>query len=126
MRSHRQFIPGVLLENLLFLGSKRIKKKINKHAFSGGQETLELQRELGANLDVDIPYQWLRFFLMDDDRLEEIATKYSSGEMLTGEVKKELIGVLQKLVKNHQEKRAAVTDEMVKEFMRVRELEWED
>ena len=46
--------------------------------------------------------------------------------MLTGEVKKELIGVLQKLVKNHQEKRAAVTDEMVKEFMRVRELEWED
>ena len=62
----------------------------------------------------------------DDDRLEEIATKYSSGEMLTGEVKKELIGVLQKLVRNHQEKRAAVTDEMVKEFMRVRELEWED
>ena len=105
---------------------KQIKKKINKHAFSGGQETLELQRELGANLDVDIPYQWLRFFLMDDDRLEEIATKYSSGEMLTGEVKKELIGVLQKLVKNHQEKRAAVTDEMVKEFMRIRELEWEN
>ena len=86
---------------------------------------MEKQRELGANLEVDIPYQWLRFFLMDEDRLKEIATKYSSGEMLTGEVKKELIGVLQELVKNHQEKRAAVTGEMVKEFMAVRELEWE-
>jgi len=105
--------------------AKQIKKKINKHAFSGGQDTMEKQRELGANLEVDIPYQWLRFFLMDEDRLQEIATKYSSGEMLTGEVKKELIGVLQELVKNHQEKRAAVTDEMVQEFMRIRELEWE-
>jgi len=45
--------------------------------------------------------------------------------MLTGEVKKELIGVLQALVKNHQEKRAAVTDEIVQEFHKVRELEWE-
>ena len=105
--------------------AKQIKKKINKHAFSGGQDTMEKQRELGANLEVDIPYQWLRFFLMDDDRLKEIGEKYSSGEMLTGEVKKELIGVLQALVKNHQEKRAAVTDEIVQEFHKVRELEWE-
>ena len=57
--------------------------------------------------------------------MKEIGEKYSSGEMLTGEVKKELIGVLQALVKNHQEKRAAVTDEIVQEFHKVRELEWE-
>ena len=30
---------------------KQIKDKINKHAFSGGQETLELQRKLGANIE---------------------------------------------------------------------------
>ena len=42
---------------------KKIKKKINKHAFSGGQETAELQREKGADLEVDTAYQWLTFFL---------------------------------------------------------------
>ena len=31
---------------------KQIKDKINKHAFSGGRETLEEQRELGADLEV--------------------------------------------------------------------------
>ncbi|CAM6031714.1 unnamed protein product, partial [Sphagnum compactum] len=74
--------------------SKQIKDKINKHAFSGGQETLELQRQLGANLSVDVPYEWLRYFLESDERLAEIGYQYSTGAMLTGEVKKELIGIL--------------------------------
>eukprot|EP00945_MAST-04E_sp_MAST-4E-sp1_P000647 g647.t1 len=42
--------------------AKQIEKKINKHAFSGGQETLELQRKLGANLEIDIPYQCDEFY----------------------------------------------------------------
>lgn len=103
---------------------KQIKTKINKHAFSGGQETLELQRELGANLDVDVAYEWLTFFLESDERLAEIAKDYSSGAMLTGEVKKELIGVLQELVGEHQSRREKVTDDVVEEFMKVRPLEF--
>ena len=43
--------------------------------------------------------------------------------MLTGELKKELIDVLQKLVGEHQERRKAVTDEVVKQFMTPRRLE---
>ena len=31
--------------------SAQVKDKINKHAFSGGQETLELQREKGADIE---------------------------------------------------------------------------
>lgn len=100
--------------------AKQIKKKINKYAFSGGQNTAELQRELGANLDVDISYQYLRFFMEDDKELESIANKYSSGEMLTGEIKKVLIGVLQKIVKDHQLKRKSITREMVMKFMKIR------
>ena len=46
--------------------------QINKYAFSGGQETVEKHRELGGNCEVDIAYQYLRYFLEDDDRLEEI------------------------------------------------------
>lgn len=54
---------------------------------------------MGANLSVDVAYQWLTFFLEDDEKLEEVRVKYSKGEMLTGEVKQLLIKVLQEFVK---------------------------
>jgi tryptophanyl-tRNA synthetase len=88
----------------------------------------------------------LSFFLESDERLEEIFRDYSTGAMLTGEVKKELIGVLQvftffwtklfsskilkysnllqDMVREHQERRASVTHEVLEEFMRVRPLEF--
>ena len=103
---------------------KQIKDKINKHAFSGGQDTLEKQRALGANLDVDVSYEWLTFFMEDDDRLAEIGRDYASGAMLTGDVKKELIGVLQTMVADHQVRRKEVTDDVVKAYMAVRPLEF--
>ena len=102
--------------------AKQIKDKINKHAFSGGRETLELQRQFGADLSVDVSYEWLSFFLDDDDKLEQIGRDYSSGALLTGEVKKELITLLTEIVSAHQSRRALVTDEVVAEYMRVREL----
>lgn len=103
---------------------KEVKKKINSHAFSGGQETLELQRELGANVDVDVSCEWLRFFLEDDDRLATIVKDYGSGAMLTGEVKKELIELLNGMIKDHKAKRDAVTPEIIQQFMAVRPLEF--
>ena len=42
--------------------------------------------------------------------------------MLTGELKKELIDVLQKLVSEHQERRKTVTDEVVCQYMTPRPL----
>jgi len=101
---------------------KQIAKKVNKYAFSGGRATIEEHREKGANLEVDIPYQYLNFFMEDDEKLAEIGQKYGSGEMLSGEVKKELITILQEIVKGHQERRAKVTDEVVREFMSVRDM----
>ncbi|RLM98102.1 tryptophanyl-tRNA synthetase [Panicum miliaceum] len=52
--------------------AKEIKTKVNKYAFSGGQDSIELHRKLGANLDVDVPIKYLNFFLEDDDELEHI------------------------------------------------------
>ena len=49
---------------------------------------------------------------------------YSTGKMLSGEIKKELISVLQPLVAQHQERRKLVADEVVKEFMTPRKLEF--
>lgn len=47
---------------------------------------------------------------------------YTSGEILTGELKKELIEILQKVVATHQENRSKVTDETLHEYMRPRDL----
>ncbi|XP_033355648.1 tryptophan--tRNA ligase, cytoplasmic [Bombus vosnesenskii] len=102
--------------------AKQIKNKINKHAFSGGQATIEEHRQLGGNCDIDISYQWLRFFLEDDEKLEQLRKGYISGEILTGELKKELIEVLQPLVAAHQEARNKLTDEIVKQYMIPRDL----
>jgi len=101
---------------------KQIKDKINKYAFSGGGQTVEEHRAKGGNCDIDVSYQYLRFFLDDDTRLDEIKKTYSSGQLLTGDLKKELIGVLQKLVADHQERRAKVTSEIVKQYMQPRAL----
>jgi len=97
----------------------QIRTKINKHAFSGGGANTELQREHGANLSVDIPFQYLEFILEDDAYLEHIRNEYGSGHMLTGEVKKILIDEMTKFIVKHQSVRATITDEIVKEFMKV-------
>lgn len=47
----------------------------------------------GANLDVDVPWKWLNFFLEDDERLAQIGAEYGAGRMLTGEIKAELAQV---------------------------------
>lgn len=108
---------------LLTDSPKEVKEKVNKYAFSGGKQTAEEQREHGADIDVDVSYQYLRFFLEDDEKLEEIKQKYSKGEMLTGEIKQILIECLNQFLKEWQERRAKVTDEDVKLFMEQRKLD---
>lgn len=100
-----------------------IKRKVNKYAFSGGQALLEDQKKYGADLEVDVPYQYLTFFLDDDEKLKDIADKYGSGQMASGEIKQILIQCLQDFVKDFQEKRKKVTDEDVRKFCEVRKIE---
>ncbi|XP_066539512.1 tryptophan--tRNA ligase, cytoplasmic [Hoplias malabaricus] len=103
---------------------KQIKNKINKHAFSGGKDTIEEHRKYGGNPDVDVSFMYLNFFLEDDEQLEKIRQEYSSGALLTGELKKILIETLQPLISAHQDRRKQVTDETVKQFMTPRKLEY--
>lgn len=104
--------------------NKQIKNKINKHAFSGGQVTLEEHREKGGNTDIDVAYQLLRFFMEDDVELERIRQDYSTGKMLTGEIKKVAIDVVSEIVVAHQLKRQNVTDEVLDQFMSLRKLNY--
>eukprot|EP00727_Mastigamoeba_balamuthi_P011113 m51a1_g6624 putative tryptophanyl-trna synthetase (1035) ;mRNA; f:51910-56018 len=95
-----------------------IEEKITKYAFSGGKETEEEQRKCGADLEQDVSYQYLRFFLEDDEKLARIGEDYRTGKMLTSEVKKVLIDTLVQFVLKHQEARRKVTEEDVDLFMR--------
>lgn len=51
---------------------KEIKTKINKYAFSGGRDTKEEHEKYGGNTNIDVSYQYLTFFMEDDEKLAEI------------------------------------------------------
>merc|ERR1739838_102523 len=70
--------------------AKEIKNKINKYAFSGGQATVEEHKAKGGDTDVDISYQYLTFFLEDDEKLAKIKSDYTRGAPISGSIKKEL------------------------------------
>ena len=48
----------------------QVKKKVNKHAFSGGRETLEEHREKGGDCSIDVAYQWLYNIFEEDEEIE--------------------------------------------------------
>ncbi|MFH1752058.1 MAG: tryptophan--tRNA ligase [archaeon] len=66
---------------------KVVCKKIN-NAFSGGKQTVEEQRKLGAVIEKDMPFMLLEHHLIESDsELKKIRDDYASGKMLSGEVK---------------------------------------
>ncbi|CEP63441.1 tryptophan--tRNA ligase WRS1 LALA0_S08e02520g [Lachancea lanzarotensis] len=103
---------------------KQIQKKINKYAFSGGQVSIEDHRKLGGNPDVDVAFQYLSFFKDDDEFLKDVSDKYRSGELLSGEMKKLCIDVLQDFVREFQERKSKVNDQIVEQFMKPHKLVW--
>ncbi len=115
---HSKFLPPLasssgkmsssVPESAVYLSDppKTVEKKIMRYAFSGGQATTELQRKLGADLTVDVPYQWLYYIFEEDDaEIERIGSDYSSGKMLTGEVKKILAERVNLMLEEHRKRR---------------------
>ncbi|KAF2223925.1 hypothetical protein BDZ85DRAFT_260058 [Elsinoe ampelina] len=103
---------------------KQIEKKINRFAFSGGGATKEEHERDGGNPDVDVAYAYLSYFLESDEELSELEANYRKGTLSTGELKKKCIAELQKFVGAFQERRAKVTDEVMREYMTPRKLEF--
>ena len=96
---------------------KEVETKIKKYAFSGGRDTLKEHREKGGDPDIDVSFQYLKFFFeQDDKKLKEIHDKYKSGEMLTGELKEILIEKINAFLKEHQKKRI-LAKKQVKNFL---------
>ncbi len=85
---------------------KDVERKIKKYAFSGGRDTLEEHRKHGGNVDVDVSFQYLKFFFeTDDKKLQKIHDDYKSGKLLTGELKQILIEKVNAFLKEHQKKK---------------------
>ena len=90
---------------------KTIRNKIYKHAFSGGQTSVEEHRKKGGNPDVDVSFQWLyMFFEPDDNRIDEIRTQYRNGQMLTGNLKDLLAEKVTGFLREHRNRREKAAD----------------
>ena len=76
-------------ETTIFLTEDlNVMEKKFKRSFSGGQSTVEEHRRLGGNPDVDVAFQYLKFFFEEDDAaLEEVRSSYVAGDLLSGELK---------------------------------------
>jgi len=84
------------------------KDKIDQ-AKTGGQDSLEEHREKGADVDEDMVFELLAFHLIKDDKeLQRIREEYSSGEMLSGEIKQIAKEKIEEFLVEHQEKREEV------------------
>ena len=95
--------------------TETVKQKINKHAFSGGRDTLEEHKKYGGNPDIDISYQYLRMlFEPDDKKLQKIHDDYKSGKLLSGELKAILIEKINSFLKEHQKRREQAKKEVEK------------
>lgn len=125
---HSKFIPGLGgpsskmsasdASSAIYISDtpKQIATKINK-SFSGGQATKEEQERLGANVSVDVACQYLTFFMEDDEKLAQILKDYAAGKLLSGQVKKILIDLLQPMIAQIQQVRSKISSQVLDEFM---------
>jgi tryptophanyl-tRNA synthetase len=95
---------------------KTIRSKINKHAFSGGRDTVEEHRKHGGNPDVDSAFQLLYFFHPDDAYVERVAREYKEGKILSGEMKKLAADCIWEFLHEHQKRREAAK-KMIDQFI---------
>jgi len=118
---HSKFIPPLqgiegkmsasVKESAIWLtdDEKTVRKKVMKYAFSGGRETVEEHREKGGNCDVDVSFQWLKMlFEPNDKELKRIESEYTSGKLLSGELKQLLVDKLNAFLAKHRERKASV------------------
>lgn len=107
-------------ETAIFLDDDEVtvKRKVMKYAFSGGQPTIEEHRKKGGNPDIDVSFQWLYMFFEDDDKkVEEIRQEYTSGKMLTGELKQYLIDKINAFLQEHRHRREKKGEKAVRKMM---------
>ncbi len=85
-----------------------VARKVRRHAYSGGQESVAAHRREGGDPEADVAFQYLRHLLADDERLDRLAAEYRAGELLSGELKQVAIDRVREFLADHQRRRAAL------------------
>jgi len=79
---------------------KSVKKKI-KSAVSGGRDTLEEHRNLGAVIEKDMVFELMKQHLVEGDKdLDKIYHEYKSGKMTSGELKEIASSKMEEFMEN--------------------------
>lgn len=81
-----------------------VKKRI-KRAKTGGRDTLEEHRKLGAEVEKCMVFELLKQHLVEDDKeLQKIYDEYKSGKMTSGEIKELTIEKMTKFMESFTKK----------------------
>lgn len=124
---HNSFIPGLKgidskmsasePNTAIFMSdtNKQVHNKIMRHAFSGGRDTAEEQREFGANVAVDVSCRYLSIYGRFNEFIpkltgfdpNKILDDYSNGIILTGTLKKILIDILCNMLTTYRKQRVS-------------------
>lgn len=109
-----KFLPGLAKEEKMSSSKpetaimldddyEAIQSKITRKAFTGGRESLTLQRKLGGNPDICNVFAWYSLLFEPDDKaLQERYEACRSGKLTCGECKRELIERMWKFLEAHQ------------------------
>ena len=115
--------PSILLTD----DRETVFEKIRTYAYSGGQSSIEAHRKHGGNPEVDVSYRLLYYFFEEsDERVEQLASEYRDGSLLSGELKEIAAEQTADFLDAHQERRAkleSVEDELAKYRLTKRERE---
>jgi tryptophanyl-tRNA synthetase len=81
-------------------------------AFTGGRDTIEEQRRLGARADICPVYDLYRFhFARDDEHVKTVYHECTKGIRLCGECKQEAIGLVKGFLVEHHNKRDSLLND---------------
>ena len=111
--------PGGDSENstiFLSMDPRVVEKMIKRHAFSGGKETLSEHQKYGGDIQIDVCYQYLTFFLESDDELARIAKQYTDGTMGSGQIKDLTARLISDLIKDHQKALGQIDGSVLDQF----------
>ncbi|RLI49706.1 MAG: tryptophan--tRNA ligase [Candidatus Thorarchaeota archaeon] len=98
---------------------KEARRKV-MNAFTGGRTSAKEQRDLGGNPDICSVFLYYKFVFMPDDKdLAKIERKCRGGEILCGECKQILAGMVEEFLEKHQAAREEAKDR-VDEFSAAR------
>lgn len=82
-----------------------VRKKV-MNALTGGRATIAEQRRLGGEPDKSVVYELYYYHFVDDDKkVKEVREDYASGRLLDGEMKEEIIGIINKFLEEHKKKK---------------------